>query len=289
LLEKASKGRHGSRLFLSANSDGRSMLRTLLQPKKRVPEAGSAQSLSPGERRDQLQAQFPDASAEELGLILATEPTTMTSPERIIGLVRAVDYIVRAKVPGDLVECGVWRGGSMFAAAQALLNRGCTDRQLWLYDTFEGMSPPTTADIDLHGKTAAGLLQLHNPQDRRGVWCLSRREEVEQTMVESGYPTDRTRFVAGKVEETLPVTRPGAIALLRLDTDWYESTRCELEHLFPLLSPGGILIVDDYGHWQGCRRAVDDYFDSTGQIIHLARMDYTGRIGIKTVNHFPSA
>ena len=174
----------------------------------------------------------------------------------------------------------------MYVAAKALLARKTSDprfeaRQLWLYDTFEGMSEPTGADVDLQGQAADHLLRIHSPEDRHGVWCLSRLEEVEQTMAASGFPRARTRFVQGKVEDTLPTTRPQSIALLRLDTDWYESTRCELEYLFPLLSPGGVLIIDDYGHWQGCRQAVDDYFAATGQVIHLARMDYTGRIGIK--------
>lgn len=264
------------------------MLLTFLKPhKRRSKRQADTPAPLPADRRSLLQAQLPDASPEELELILATERTTMTSPERIIGLIRAVEYVVAAGIPGDLVECGVWRGGSMFAAARALLNRNSTDRQLWLYDTFEGMSEPTTADIDLHGESAAGLLQIHQPEDRHGVWCLSRLEEVQQTMSSSGYPTGQIHYVAGKVEATLPLTRPGSIALLRLDTDWYESTRCELEYLFPLLSPGGILIVDDYGHWQGCRRAVDDYFAASGQFIHLARMDYTGRIGTKPARQTP--
>jgi hypothetical protein len=143
------------------------------------------------------------------------------------------------------------------------------------------MSEPTKADVDLQGQTAEHLLRVHSPEDRHGVWCLSRLEEVERTMAASHFPRERLHFVQGKVEETLPHTRPESIALLRLDTDWYESTRCELEYLFPLLAPGGVLIIDDYGHWQGCRQAVDDYFAATGQLIHLARMDYTGRIGIK--------
>jgi O-methyltransferase len=83
------------------------------------------------------------------------------------------------------------------------------------------------------------------------------------------------------VEETIPENAPESIALLRLDTDWYESTRHELEHLFPRLSPGGVLIIDDYGHWQGCKRAVDEYFGKNGARIFLARVDYTGRIGVK--------
>lgn len=261
------------------------MLRTLLKSKS-LPAGPlkSPASPSPEQRRATLQQRLPDASAEELELILASEPTTMTSPERIVGLIRAVDYLLKAGIAGDFVECGVWRGGSMFVAARALLHRGSTERQLWLYDTFEGMSEPTSADVDLRGAAAAGLLRLHQPDDRLGVWCRSQLEEVEQTMASSAYPPARICYVAGKVEETLPVARPPSIALLRLDTDWYESTRCELEFLYPLLSPGGVLIIDDYGHWQGCRQAVDDYFAALGQPLHLARMDYTGRIGIKPGN-----
>jgi O-methyltransferase len=90
-------------------------------------------------------------------------------------------------------------------------------------------------------------------------------------------------LVPGRVEETLAFDLPDQIALLRLDTDWYESTKVSLEQLYPRLVPGGVLIIDDYGHWQGCRKAVDDYFYKTDQKILLQRIDYTGRIGIKTV------
>lgn len=99
-------------------------------------------------------------------------------------------------------------------------------------------------------------------------------------MADTGYPIERVRFVEGRVEDTLPVRVPDRISLLRLDTDWYESTRCELEHLFPKLVPGGVLIVDDYGHWEGCRRAVEEYFDENNIPMLLNRIDYTGRIGI---------
>lgn len=228
-----------------------------------------------------LRRQIPDITQQELELVLAGSETTMTSPERIVGLIRAVEYVVHSGLPGDIVECGVWRGGSMWIAARTLLQRDDATRDLWLYDTFEGMSEPTAADVDFTGHSAAGLLQIHDPEDRNGVWCLSRLDEVKKTMASSGYPAERVRYVTGKVEDTLSIHRPAQIALLRLDTDWYESTRCELEWLFPCLVPGGVLIVDDYGHWQGCRRAVDEYFAITGQRIHLARMDYTGRIGIK--------
>ncbi len=259
------------------------MLRSLLpSPKNRQKQREHARDANPAPPPlAELATQFPDATPEELELIQAARTTTMTSPERIIGLIRAVDYVVRSRIPGDIVECGVWRGGSMLVAARTLLARNDHQRTLWLYDTFEGMSEPTAADVDLRGETANHLLLQHDPHDHLGVWCLSRREEVEQTMQSSGYAAEHIRYVEGKVEDTLPNRRPESIALLRLDTDWYESTRCELEYLFPLLSPGGVLIIDDYGHWRGCRQAVDDYFAATGQPIHLARMDYTGRIGIK--------
>ena len=103
---------------------------------------------------------------------------------------------------------------------------------------------------------------------------------VRANLASTGYPPERVRFVKGKVEDTLPDAAPPQIAVLRLDTDWYESTRCELEHLFPRLSVGGVLIIDDYGAWEGARRAVDE-FVAAGASILLNRIDETGRIGVK--------
>jgi hypothetical protein len=88
-------------------------------------------------------------------------------------------------------------------------------------------------------------------------------------------------FIKGKVEETIPGTLPKEISLLRLDTDWYESTLHNLVHLYPLLRKGGILILDDYGHWQGARKATDEYFARENIIPFLSRIDYTGRLYVK--------
>ena len=96
-----------------------------------------------------------------------------------------------------------------------------------------------------------------------------------------GYPAERIHFVQGKVEETIPRVLPERIALLRLDTDWYESTRHELIHLYPKLCAGGVLVLDDYGHWQGSRKAVDEWMAQTGTRMLLNRVDYTGRIAVK--------
>ena len=106
-------------------------------------------------------------------------------------------------------------------------------------------------------------------------------EVVKKNIFSIGYDPEKIHFVQGKVEDTIPATIPEKISLLRLDTDWYESTKHELEHLFPRLSKGGILILDDYGHWQGARKAADEYFNNNHISIFLSRADYTGRIAVK--------
>jgi hypothetical protein len=111
-------------------------------------------------------------------------------------------------------------------------------------------------------------------------WCLATIEDVTANMKRTNYPSERIRLVKGKVEDTIPGTRPPAIALLRLDTDWYASTKHELTHLFPLVEKKGILIIDDYGAWQGARKATDEYFKSVPGNF-LGRIDYTGRMVIK--------
>jgi len=107
-------------------------------------------------------------------------------------------------------------------------------------------------------------------------------DEVKKNVYGTGYPQDKIHFVKGKVEDTIPGTMPNQIALLRLDTDWYQSTMHELTHLFPLLQAKGVLIIDDYGHWQGAGKAVDEYFADKQISILLNRIDYSGRIAIKT-------
>lgn len=236
-------------------------------------------------REDELRRRLPDATQWQLEIIRAVEPATMTSPERILALCEASRYLIRNQIEGDLVECGVWRGGSMAAVARTLRHMQALNRRLWLYDTFDGMSPPTGVDVDFLGRPAAKIMDSEksnslSPNDPNSIWCRSPLEGVRQTMIETNYPLGQIRFVKGMVEQTLPEHKPDKIALLRLDTDWYESTKCELEHLFPRLVPGAVLIIDDYGHWDGCRRAVDEYFEQHQIRMLLNRIDYTARIGI---------
>jgi hypothetical protein len=101
-------------------------------------------------------------------------------------------------------------------------------------------------------------------------------------MATTGYPADKLVFVKGRVEDTLPGSAPAAVALLRLDTDWYQSTRHELEHLYPRLAAGGVLVLDDYGSFEGARKAVDEYFAEYDIGPYLHRVDSTGRIAVKT-------
>jgi O-methyltransferase len=168
-----------------------------------------------------------------------------------------------------VVECGVWKGGNIILARKLSPERTC-----WLYDTFDGMTEPTELDISRKGVLA---LKSYRKKERRGdKWCAASVDEVRANLQEMGVlDEDRLRFVVGKVEDTLRVEAnlPEQIALLRLDTDWYASTKVELEVLYPRLSPGGYLIVDDYGHWAGARKAVDEYFGRNGP--KLKRIDYS--------------
>lgn len=229
-----------------------------------------------------LRTQFPDVADSHLRIYQSVHELTMTSPERVFALCSAVEYIVENQIEGDCVECGVWRGGSMAATAQILVQFDEMDRTLWMYDTFEGMSEPSEEDVDLRGQVARQLLDDQDRLDEKSIWCFSPLNQVKQTMRKTGYDGKNMEFVKGKVEDTLPTKTPEKIALLRLDTDWYESTRCEMEYLFPLLVPGGVIIIDDYGHWEGCRRAIDEYVKKNGISLFLNRIDYTGRIGIKS-------
>lgn len=218
---------------------------------------------------------FPDLSAEERQIVSLVKPFTMTSVERIVSLINAVSYISKNKINGDIAECGVWRGGSMMTVALTLIAQNDTSRELFLYDTFEGMSAPTDFDKSFDGVSAEAQMR-----QEAGKWCYASIEDVRQNILSTGYPEEKIHLVKGKVEDTIPQTLPKNLSLLRLDTDWYESTKHELNHLFPLLAPEGILVIDDYGHWQGARKAVDEYFAEQKRKIYLHRIDYTGRIAV---------
>ncbi|GAB2784034.1 TylF/MycF family methyltransferase [Rhabdobacter roseus] len=224
---------------------------------------------------------YSDFTSFEKDIIQQALPYTMTSQERLVNLIRAIEYLVKQKIEGDFVECGVWKGGSSMVMALTLANLGEKTRNLHLYDTFDGMSTPSEKDESIDGQKAEIQLNASSKSISDSVWCYSALEEVQQNLLSTEYPKENIHFIEGKVEDTIPHHLPDKIALLRLDTDWYESTKHELNHLFPRLVPGGILIIDDYGHWKGCRQAVDEYFQENNIPIFLMRIDYTGRMAIK--------
>jgi len=227
-----------------------------------------------------------DADPDLFQVLTALRPYTMTSAARIWALMQAVRYLDAERIAGDFVECGVWRGGSVMAMARTLDERGSHERKIWLYDTFQGMTEPSEHDVEAgSGVLAQHMLAATEIGDGRNVWCVASRGDVEANLRSLNYPFERFIFVEGDVAETLKEFVPDSIALLRLDTDWYESTKMSLEVLYPKLAVGGICILDDYGHWEGARKAVDEYFESLSSRPLLMPLDYSGRMFIKPPSH----
>lgn len=233
---------------------------------------------------DNQTADIPESTRQ---IYRSVAPYTMTTLERVAALVDSVAYISQSKIPGAIVECGVWRGGSVMAIALTLLRLGDTERDIYLFDTFEGMpDADESRDVDFLSRTATDFLradrQLPEDEKRKAlVLAYCPLEQVRSNVASTGYPQERLHFVKGRVQETIPGQTPDSIALLRLDTDWYESSKHELLHLFPRVSSRGIVILDDYGHWQGVRQATDEYFRETGLACYLHRIDYAGRLILK--------
>jgi len=155
------------------------------------------------------------------------KPFTMTSIERIVELFNSLEYIRLNKIDGDFVECGVWRGGNILGIMEYLHFYNMTDRHVWIYDTFQGMTQPEEIDVDLNDNKASTILQE--------VICYSSIDEVKKNLSISSFPNEKIKYVVGDVCETLDVNTniPNKISLLRLDTDWYKSTKKELTVLYP--------------------------------------------------------
>lgn len=228
---------------------------------------------------------FPvEASDKDIECLKFCMPFTMTSVSRLYATLSAVKYIVKNKIEGDMVECGVWRGGNSMVIAKTLCDLNETNRNIYLFDTFEGMTRPTIMDFDHLGSTAQSQLNNSNKEEGNNIWCIAGIDDVRSNMFLTEYPQSQIHFIKGDVAETLENNSniPAKISIIRLDTDWYESTKKELEVLFPRLVRGGVCLIDDYGHWQGARKAVDEYLlkHKIYPLMHVT--DYTGRVFIKT-------
>ena len=244
------------------------------------PPGGRSAAAAPTPKRKpkpKPKVQLPSNYDEETREIWeAVRGRTMTHHARVHFLIQAVRYVERNHIPGAVMECGVWRGGSMLTVAHTLLRLGVTDRDLYLFDTFAGMSEPTERDVRItEGKHAVELLQGEGPGPM--AWARPERfvatvDDVKKGFSKLDYPDDRIHLVPGMVEDTVPEHAPEVIAILRLDTDWYESTKHELVHLYSRLAPGGVLIIDDYGTWHGAKEATDEFLEATGEPLLLTRV-----------------
>lgn len=232
-----------------------------------------------GSRDGEFEKSLPaDISDDESSILKAVAPFTMTSIERQLALCRCLRYITENAIAGDFVECGVWKGGSAMIAGFHF-KESCEDRCIWLYDNFLGMPPSDDdKDFDLNGQLA-NIQRKQHEETATGGWCQALAKEVSFNMQSTGYPMKYVNIVEGDIMATIPSQNmPKHISLLRLDTDWYASTMHELIHLYPLVSAGGFVVIDDYGHWQGAKKAVDEYFKELKPAPYLHRVDYTGRI-----------
>ncbi len=218
-----------------------------------------------------------DCDERTAAIIRRVQAHTLTPPARLMALCEAIRHLEDAGVEGAILECGVWRGGSMMAAALTLLEQGSTERDIYLFDTFTEMPEPGEHDGHISGADLGELFEQHvnDPiYDNHSV------ERVRETVAGTGYPADKLHFVPGMVEETIPEQSPDRIALCRLDTDWYESTAHELKHLYPRIESGGVLIIDDYGEFLGARQAVDEYWAGLERAPLLNRVDSSCRLAV---------
>ena len=238
----------------------------------------------PAARRFEFPIEFDEGDRAIVGRIVG-QRLSMVSAERLFATLLACRHVVARGIPGDFVECGVWRGGNSLIAADVFSRLGDPARpvrHVRLFDTFAGMTAPTEHDFgNVDGVAARAKFDAHQ-RDTHNEWCYASLEDVRNNFSAAGLIGDHVHFVKGDVCATLadPANLPDAIAVLRLDTDWYESTKAELEVLWPRLQPGGILMIDDYGHWGGARKAVDEFF-ATRPRPFFGYIDATGRIAVK--------
>jgi len=232
---------------------------------------------------NQTPERYPiDFDNKEIEIIESCKNFTMTSKERMYELIQSVKYIITNNIQGDILECGVWKGGSIMIIAKTLIDLNCKNKELFLFDTFTGMPKPTKEDHNIvRDLPASEIFEKQKINENSSTWNSISLNQVQNAVYSTGYPKEKFHFVKGKVEDTIPNNSPDCISLIRLDTDFYQSTKHELKHLFPRLSKGGVLIIDDYGHYSGAKQAVDEYFSENKIPILLNRIDYTGRVGVK--------
>lgn len=208
---------------------------------------------------------------------------TMIGIPRMIANVKAAKYVVENNIKGDFVECGVWRGGSTLLV-KLIFEEYNHDSNVWLFDTFQGFTPPSEIDTNsISGTKAIEKFKLNQREDHN-EWCYSPIEEVKKNFIDANVNMQQVKFIVGDVMKTIPENKDkiGDISFLRLDTDWYESTKTELVNLYPQITKNGFLIIDDYGHWKGSQKATDEYFLSFKNKPFMSIIDNSSRLIIKS-------
>lgn len=224
---------------------------------------------------------FPvEATKEEKEIIKLSDKYSMTGSIRMWVLLQAVKKVIKNKIEGDIVECGVWKGGNLILC-QKYLNLQNVNIKIHGFDNFEGMVKPKEIDVDYRNVPSSEMHSLFKKDKNKNSWAYCSLEDINKNINET-VPKHNIKLIKGIVEKTLlePKNLPDKISILRLDTDFYESTKIELEILYPKLVSGGFLIIDDYGHFRGCRKAVDEYFKDDLPYLHY--VDYSCRVIIKS-------
>ena len=234
---------------------------------------------------ENLNFQFPEYSDDELRLIEISKKNTMTSYQKLNFLLRSIEHVYNNKIDGDFVECGVWKGGNIILFKNMINKLNMQNKKIYAFDTFEGMTKPSDIDVDLRFKQEkAEDVMERSPKDYNihNIHSYYPIEKVKKNIIESCNDLENIKFIKGDVLKTLLISDniPEKISILRLDTDWYESTKIELEILFPKLVNNGILIIDDYGDYKGCKKAVDEYFRD--KKFNIFKIDSGGRMLIKS-------
>lgn len=225
-------------------------------------------------RRPEFPIDYEEAYIE---IIKKTRGYTLTSHEKLYQLIGIVKYLIDNKISGDFVECGVWRGGSILAMIETLKLLKVDHIKIHLFDTF--------SVNDMLETTAA--IEEDKPFESSGPVSLEQLsvdlESVKKLMRSTGYPQENIIFHVGRVEDTIPKSSIDSIALLRLDTDWYDSTRLQLESFYHKVENNGVVISDDYGYWEGHKKAVDEFLANNKLKPLLVRNDHACRFFIKNI------
>src|SRR5271165_964761 len=225
---------------------------------------------------------YKDFTTDEYNIVKAVACRSLSSPEAVVSLIRSIRYILANNIPGDFVECGVYCGGSIEVMIRTLQLFNC-ERQIYGYDTFDGMPQPGKLDYEYGTGYAMDTWNTLRDGDKTegSNWVKCGIEEVARYISNLGYPKCNTYLIKGMVEDTIPKCAPKEIALARFDTDFYQSTQHEFNHLYPLIASGGVLIIDDYGAFQGSFMATEEYIHNHKLRAYLHRVDEHVRMLVK--------